>query len=504
MKFCKIYLLSLLSASIGISFSAFPSDLLYEEEEKNLYAPAISYSASAPFITSKKSWEEGKVIFETHVKNLRKHDHRELRLLFDILLRVGTVGNIHYVQKNILEELSLEVLITPETVAHFYLLNAFDKSIPELFDIGNEMIQKSLYLKADLKILLTYFLNACATLKNVEFIINNIFLDTPDHFNLEEFTHQFQKIRRIPEQKINDYLKRYIQKIRDDKKGVLSVYDYIKFYTQSYYLLFMNHYIFIQSHLKDVENLDRKLLHRNLSGRLKRYKHHFESIFLPSSGEVKPSTAPQKIPLTLNIAPPLEEEKGLPSQEKENKENRVNSMKFASEKIDPLFEDLSQPFASSLEASSSFTPESVPQTLPPPIFQRALPLKVPSSSSSIPLKREIEETLDAFDELETILNQFEDGAYAGMKTRHFLNLANALNSLGYFSGFAANNKEIRIKINSTPQTPGIVSVLHTNHSNKAKDAGITGPTARKMNEIIHLLKDHIKSITLREKKIPKK
>lgn len=81
-------------------------------------------------------------------------------------------------------------------------------------------------------------------------------------------------------------------------------------------------------------------------------------------------------------------------------------------------------------------------------------------------------------ELDVILNQFDGGPQAGMKTRKFLRLCSALNDGGFFSDFKLSKKEVLVK------TEDMVSVMHTNHSRRKKDAGITRPTAKKLQEVI--------------------
>jgi hypothetical protein len=84
-------------------------------------------------------------------------------------------------------------------------------------------------------------------------------------------------------------------------------------------------------------------------------------------------------------------------------------------------------------------------------------------------------------ELNNVLNEFDGGPAAGMKTRKFLKLCEALNKLGYFSEFSANEKEVKIKTNN------MVTVMHTNHSGNKKSPGITNNTANKLKEVIEVI-----------------
>lgn len=80
--------------------------------------------------------------------------------------------------------------------------------------------------------------------------------------------------------------------------------------------------------------------------------------------------------------------------------------------------------------------------------------------------------------LNQVLKEFDGGPSAGMKTRKFLRLCAALNEQGFFSEFSANKKEVFIK------TDTLVTVMHTNHSKKKKSPGISGNTAKKLQEVI--------------------
>ena len=98
--------------------------------------------------------------------------------------------------------------------------------------------------------------------------------------------------------------------------------------------------------------------------------------------------------------------------------------------------------------------------------------------------------IHGLDQIDLLLQKFDGGPHKGMKTRRFLRLCSALNGMGYFASFEANQKQVRIK---TPPTedgnPGVVTVMHTNHSNKSKDTGISRPTAEKLTQVIGILRE---------------
>lgn len=134
----------------------------------------------------------------------------------------------------------------------------------------------------------------------------------------------------------------------------------------------------------------------------------------------------------------------------------------------------------SSQTSPASTPLNSPNISSSP-SQAAAPLPQASERFSTEISK--------LNQLEEILHKHDGGASAGMSTRHFLRLASALEKLGYFSHFEANQKEVKIKINPDDQTPGLVTVMHTNHTNTSKEAGITRPTAARMSEVIAVLKE---------------
>lgn len=110
------------------------------------------------------------------------------------------------------------------------------------------------------------------------------------------------------------------------------------------------------------------------------------------------------------------------------------------------------------------------------------------SSSSLDLKKEEEnrsasgqqqENIARIQRLKEVLEDFDGGPTAGMKTRKFLRLCAALNEQGFFSEFSANKKEVFIKMDN------LVTVMHTNHSKKKKSPGISANTANKLEEVIN-------------------
>ncbi|WP_139016872.1 hypothetical protein [Candidatus Odyssella thessalonicensis] len=86
--------------------------------------------------------------------------------------------------------------------------------------------------------------------------------------------------------------------------------------------------------------------------------------------------------------------------------------------------------------------------------------------------------------LEKVLAEHDGGAYAGMPTRQFLSLAQALNKLGYFKSFSANKKEVIVNTHPLAAQPtGCKGVFHTGHVS-GKNKGLSQKTAKTFNDLI--------------------
>ncbi len=481
----------LLGISFLFPFHALSSALDLSDEKKSPYALPIPSSGKANISTGKVLWDQGKEHFEKYyIGQLKpRHTQDELRSLFDLIEETARQGKlytpVHFKKTGSFDGLTLDFVVKKETIVQFYLMNAFDKALVELLDTANEITQKAIYLKSDLEILKTYFFNICAVLKKIEFMTNNVFGVTNDEFNLQEFTNYFGQVSYTPANNIKLYSQNFVHSILAEKEGKLSIYDYIIHNTQLYYMLFVNQYIFIDSHLKDPKNPNRKLLKRTcVNGKLGDYKFDFQAMPLPKLSELN------SLPETLgNDQILLENEPEEPSQKNEATLHPEISVPSALPESTEKKAEIASPIQHSAaethskqEAAIASSSTSLPSPVLPAASQRR-----PTLSSSTP--NDLKVTIDKLSQLEDVLKKHDGGASAGMKTRHFLSLAQALNKLGYFSHFEADKKEVKIKIDPTDQNPGVVSVMHTNHTGTSKETGITRPTAAKMQEIVTILRE---------------
>ncbi len=502
----KLYLMSLGAISTTLPFYAFSSESkivaeITEEKAQNSYSSLIPHNESTQFLTGRNIWNQNVGQFEVFLvgQYRERHAQKELRPFLDYLATADQQDQlrcpIRFKHNNILEDLTLEFLINKQTIGQYYLLHAFDKGIVELLDSSLSLLKKAKYLRSDLEVLQTYFFKACAVLKRIEFITNKLFGHSTEEFNLEKFTRNFDQTIYTPAHLINAFLKEEINKIRINNNGIFSIDQYIKYYAKLYYLSFSNQFIFIKMHLGDAKNPDKKGLNRtNINGSLERDAFDLESLSLPSLQglEEAPSKKKKRKKKKKSAAIVTEHttgtsSAGLLTTGKEQLKEEVaptSSVVIQSEGSQAIS---TPPLTNEVSYQTSKTPAAAALSSAPNISssssQSAAPIS-PKSQSFSPSNE-----ISKLNQLEEILRKHDGGATAGMKTRHFLRLASALEKLGYFSRFEMDQKEVRIKVDPTDQNSGLVTVMHTNHTNTSKDTGITRPTAAKMNEVIDILKE---------------
>ena len=495
------------AVSFTMPFYALSSDSkivagITEEKKQNPYAPPILYSDEVKSATSKSLWEQGINYFERSVvaQCRKRHAQEELQPFLDYLAAAGRNNELHcpilFRKQNLLEDLTLEFTINKETIGQYYLLHAFDKAIVELLDSSLNLLSTAKYLRSDLEILKTYFFKTCAVLKRTEFITNKLFGHSNEEFDLEEFTRNFNQTVYTPAALINDSLLEEVNKIRKNYNGTLSIDQYIKYYIKAYYTFFSNEYVFIKMHLGDQKNPDKKVLNRmNIKGSLTKDAFDLEPPSLPSLQALEtPAKKKKRKNKKKSASTQTENTLSISSVEEINTQKLERQAVFTTAVINPL----ERSTAISTTPPTNEISFQGSQTPPVPASSNILNIASSSSQAATPLPQASQifssaQEISKLTQLEEILHKHDGGASAGMKTRHFLRLASALQKLGYFSHFETDQKEVKIKIDSTDQNPGLVTVMHTNHTNTSKDTGITRPTAAKMNEVIGILKEKAQS-----------
>ena len=193
--------------------------------------------------------------------------------------------------------------------------------------------------------------------------------------------------------------------------------------------------------------------------------------------ETKDPSEPISTPENIDINPepaPIQEEQpalrsSLPSQPLRN-ETELSFLKIE----DPPQEE-SQIIALEQEEEKAQVPVNLSHHLDLGTSTSSKPtIKEKEAPHSFGHKKQISK----LKQLNHLLEDFDGGPSAGMKTRKFLRLCAALNEQGYFSEFSATQKEVFIK------TDKLVTVMHTNHSGRKKSPGISGNTAKKLQEVI--------------------
>lgn len=301
---------------------------------------------------------------------------------------------------------------------------------------------------------------------------------------------------------INDSLVDDINKIRKNHNGILSIDQYIKYYIKAYYTFFSNQYVFIKMHLGDQKNPDKKALNRtNIKGSLTRDAFDLEPPSLPSLQALEtPAKKKKRKNKKKSASTPTENTPSISSAGLLTSAEETNTQKLEKQAVSTtaVINPLEGPTAISTPSPTNEISSQSSQTPPVPASSNTPNLASSSSQAATPLPQASQSfssshEISKLTQLEEILHKHDGGASAGMKTRHFLRLASALQKLGYFSHFKTNQKEVQIKIDPTDQNPGLVTVMHTNHTNTSKDTGITRPTAAKMNEVIGILKEKAQS-----------
>lgn len=507
----------------------------------DIQCKATTHCGGEDFYTGEEHWDKNRIQYNNVFvgQYCDKHDQYARMDMFNDFVRMekeNSLGCPVNFSIQVVEDIMLTFSLNRGDAINLKLFIAFNEAMVEIFNTGNEVLNKSKYVRADLEVVKNYISQVLLFFEGVRCISSIILKRENVEFNEGKFLKSLNSSFYVPAENILKQQDAWINKMRLKFNKEISLSQYLDFYLSFYSKLFHNNYIFTKAHLMSQENNTRMALNRKLDGGLKDFEYNLTNInlldgfntFLP---EKHSQTSTSSMGKTFRS-----EKEGTHSQGKKKKrKKRRNKQRRSQNNIVREMEVASA--SNQLNEKPKFLPETATQGKPAkahesflntetnlqPITsgEKELSLIIDEAKNEDPQKLlGIEEELvfpslvaepaetspphpleddSTFDtranlpipfshqvkqlqELDLILNQFDGGPKAGMKTRKFLRLCSALNDGGFFSDFKLSKKEVLVK------TEDMVSVMHTNHSGKKKDAGITRPTAKKLQEVIEQIR----------------
>ncbi len=472
------------------------------------FASILNDSASCSFVTGPDLWYQNKpqskymaaAIFRP--KHAQFVENGDKFLIFKDTLEMHEENKISRpmvfnLENCIDEDLSLELQMDPIGAIQLKVFLAFNEAMLELIDMEQELIQGSKYCHQDLTLIKKFYKQSLIFVKKSEDICLSLLDNKKSTFSESKFLQDLKPIY-VNADKLNANLDKMRNDIRQHQAGVLTLQQYIKYFSYIRYVLNRNGLFFVAAHLESTDSKTKKFLNpkRNVTGNITNFD--FDLIkglsdlelnaFASSDGNQNESCCNGN---QGNNEAITNTKSGDQSIVPEVQQEKTDYLQIHEPTL--ILQNLAE------EKTTEKNAESIKdKTELKEVYSRKFKKEVKITNKDENRKYEIREEkekkysnkeVDKLDEIDALLQEYDGGPHKGMKTRRFLRLCSALNAMGYFSSFEANRKEVKIKTHSTGDgQPGDVSVLHTNHSNKSNDTGITRPTAEKLAQIIRNLK----------------
>lgn len=519
----------------------------------NSHCYATSYSGNQEFATGEKYWQQSKLHYHGSVANQFREQHAQYAKMdfFPYVLELEQKNTLHapinFTVKSVLDGINVNFEVYKGGVTQLQLFLAFNEALVEIFDAGSEIYTKAKYIRSDLNKAKDYFAQAVTFLNGVQHISQYIFKGVNNDFNEEKFIKSLNNASYIPAESIQSQLDSFIEDMKTKHQGIISIEQYIEFHTDLYSKLFTNQYFFLKAHLVSQAPKTRLNLNRKLTGGLNEFKCNLTTINLLKT--IKPEL--QEENTTSNVQVGSNKSEPTKKHKKKRKKKRVQTQAKIME-VDQTTDQLSSN-SSANTTSGVDTKDELPsisstsrtteanfqnnQKLDDPLSHEISevpfiignltlpeksmvdsPLTTTSTSSQqdplseapqikekkkevlsqIERKEEVihttpkeqshnvKQTISQMQKLNILLNEHDGGPTTGMKTRKFLRLCAALHENGFLYEFSANKKEVYVKVDS------MASVMHVeNHSANRKSPGVSRSTAKKLQEIIEIIKNSI-------------
>lgn len=506
----------------------------------DIQCKATTHCGGEDCYTGEEHWDKNRIQYNNIYvgQYCDKHDqyaHKDMFNKFARMEKENFLGSPIIFTIPVVEDIMLNFSLNRGDAINLQLFIAFNESMVEIFNTGNEIFNKSKYVRADLEAVKNYISQVLLFFEGVRCISSIILKRENVEFNEGKFLKSLNSSFYVPAENILKQQDAWINKMRLKFNKEISLSQYLDFYLSLYSKLFLNNYIFTKAHLMSQNNSTRMVLDRKLDGGLKDFEYNLTNInlldgfntFLPeehsqtstspmgktvrfekmntySQGKKKtrkkrknkqrrsqdnivkeievasesnqPSAKPKLLLETATQEKIATSHEPLPKAE-ENLEKGLGSITLGEKELSLLTDEVKAEDPQKLLGAqeelvfSSLAAESAEASQSPALEDSTFDTR---ANLPIPFSHQVKQ----LQELDVILNQFDGGPKAGMKTRKFLRLCSALNDGGFFSDFKLSKKEVLVK------TEDMVSVMHTNHSGKKKDAGITRPTAKKLQEVI--------------------
>jgi hypothetical protein len=345
-----------------------------------------------------------------------------------------------------------------------------------------------------------------------------------NEFDEEKFIKSLNNDSYIPAVSIQRQMDDFIADKKEKQNGIISLEQYFEYFTDLYSKLFTNQYFFLKAHLISKENKTRLNLNRKLAGGLDKFEYNLTTINLLKT--IKPELQEEDTTSVgqVDSNEPIKKHKKKRKKKKKQTQAAIEGLQKTdesssksststtsevefqnSQKDDPLPHEITEvPFILGNQTfedkkaieetlnTTSILPQKEPLPEAPMVKEKnkeASSLidtqeKVTRKEKEQPPK--VMQEISQMQKLNTLLNEHDGGPSAGMKTRKFLRLCTALHENGFFSEFTANKKEVYVKVD------GMASVMHVeNHSANRKSPGVSRNTAKKLQEIIEIIKNSI-------------
>lgn len=508
---------------------------------------AIETRPPSQFRTGKDLWEQSKEVFKSNVLDQTTPMQESFKTVlkaygsFEEIVSKGLLClPVEFRNEGVIPGISLEFTIQPDTFAPYQLIYAFTQAIFHIRDLMVQLHNKALYVRRDLETLSKIMRDILCFFKQAELLAKGSFGIDCAPYDSTKVLDELAAPRYTPASLITREIKKYSDYVTQYHDSKIGIYEFINFYSRLYFILFQNQLCLIQAHLNESSNpatiklLNRSLpkgtltqeynlIHNSLPSlnrlshlkasasvaettsqrqkskreRRKKKKHLFEqrkalavSSVAQTAGQSLPEIPPSLPDSSLSSGAISEPEPLMPNL----KDERIDSLQPEKVADEPA---PTSPLAVAEEAGKAeqvlaerAEAEEAPAVREKEKTTDAFPIKeIPfkdtaQSKPSLPRPNAAPREVQKLITLEKVLAEHDGGAYAGMPTRQFLSLAQALNKLGYFKSFSANKKEVIVNTHPLAVQPtGFKGVFHTGHVS-GKNKGLSHKTAKTFNALI--------------------
>jgi len=390
------------------------------------------------------------------------------------------------------KDLSLSFQVDPSGATQLKIFLAFNEAMLELIDMEQELLQASKYCYKDLELIKVFYTDSLVFIKKSEAVCLSL-LDNKENTFSEKTFRSSLKLSYVPADVLNQNIEKMRETVRTHCDSVLSLQQYVKYFSYIRYVMHRNGLAFVTAHLNSKDAITKTFLkpNRKVEAGIKGFNFdllkgledlEFSNFELNANESISVSNELKRKGVTKKELPNESISQSLGSKDQlesiaivETKEPNPSTM--AGTLVEEEAKDTSVVSSSIIEI-----PNIEIKTEDTMVIENQQEELEAINATNLP-------EINQLDELDVLLQQYDGGPQKGMKTRRFLRLCAALNKMGCFSSFKANEKEVKLKTHPANGQPGEVAILHMNHSNNRKDTGITRPTAQRLADIIAWLKE---------------